>query len=143
MNTLKMVIALIAVLAMSVHFWREHNDARTVQANTDTHGFIAVPMPPGVAPGMVLIFAPENCPKEGAQKARSIAEQLTQRGVSNQLTSHYPGLVYEPSPEMDAAVKRLNIVMTGEIPVVLVNGRGKANPSLEEVVAELSLNAKN
>jgi hypothetical protein len=38
---------------------------------------------------------------------------------------------------MDPAIGvRLNSVMNGELPIVFVNGRGKANPTLEEVIAE-------
>jgi hypothetical protein len=44
--------------------------------------------------------------------------------------------VFEPTEEKLASYKRLNVVMTGEIPIALVNGMGKANPSIDELVSE-------
>jgi hypothetical protein len=38
--------------------------------------------------------------------------------------------------EIEAGFRRLNTVMTGELPIVLIDGMGKANPSIEDVVAE-------
>ena len=40
-------------------------------------------------------------------------------------------------PNVDQAVMdRLNSIMKGKLPFVFVHGRGKANPTLEEVLAE-------
>ena len=35
-----------------------------------------------------------------------------------------------------AAFKRTSVVMEGEIPAVMMNGMGKSNPTLDEVLAE-------
>ncbi|HVT35217.1 MAG TPA: hypothetical protein VHE37_06525, partial [Nevskiaceae bacterium] len=64
--------------------------------------------------------------------------QLTARGIANVRTASYSLAAFQPSPKMDAALKKLNVVMTGEIPIALVNGMGKANPTLEDVVSEFN-----
>lgn len=101
----------------------------------DQSGFLPVPMPAGTERDTVLIFAPVNCPKEAAQRAALLAEKLTNAGIPNLRTSVYPAQAFEPTPENHAAYKRLNVVMTGEIPIALINGMGKANPSADEVVS--------
>jgi len=93
-------------------------------------------MPAGAVPNTVIVFAPINCPREGAQRARAMVKKLNDLGIANVLADHYGAQVFEPNPETEAAFKRLNVVMTGEIPIVLINGMGKANPTADEVVAE-------
>jgi hypothetical protein len=39
-------------------------------------------------------------------------------------------------------VRRHNAVMNGEVPIVFVNGRVKANPSVDDVVAEYGAAAR-
>ena len=87
-------------------------------------------------PGTVLVFAPINCTREAAQRARALAQELTQLGIPNVQTSSYAAASFEPTPEALASYQRLHKVMTGEIPIALVNGMGKANPSVADVAAE-------
>lgn len=51
-------------------------------------------------------------------------------------TAHYGSQAFEPTEENLAAFERLNLVMTGEIPIVLVRGMGKANATLGDTVSE-------
>ncbi len=83
-----------------------------------------------------MIFAPDNCPREGSQRAAALVQQLSELGIANVRTSRYGAQVFEPNPEIEASFRRLNVVMNGEIPIVLINGMGKANPSVDQVVAE-------
>ena len=93
-------------------------------------------MPDGAARNTVMVFAPHNCPREGAQRAAALTRALTRLGISNVRTSHYGAQVYEPNSDTEAGFRRLSVVMNGEIPIVLFNGMGKANPTVDEVVAE-------
>lgn len=135
MTFLRLLIV-VALIAGGVHGWNKHRDEKALQALTTPNGFLPVPMPEGARPNTVLVFTPLNCPREGAQRAAALAEGLQSQGIPFVKTDHYGAQVFQPNPETMAAFKRLNIVMTGEIPIVLVNGLGKANPSLDEVVAE-------
>ena len=130
------LLAVVALIGLGAHWLKGHSEARAMQALMSPNGFLPVPMPEGAEANTVLIFAPINCPKEGAQRARALAESLTARGIANVKTDHYGSRSFVPSEEEFAKAKRLNVVMTGELPIALINGMGKANPSIEELVAE-------
>jgi hypothetical protein len=134
--TLFRLLIVIALVGVGVHWWQDRSDEQALRALTTSAGFLPVPMPPSAARNTVIVFAPINCPREGAQRARELVQKLDERGIANQLTDHYGAQTFEPNPETEAAFKRLNIVMTGDIPIVLVNGMGKANPTVDEVVSE-------
>lgn len=102
-------------------------------------GFLQVAMPSGAKPGTVLVFAPENCPSEAAQRANDLVDRLGRRGIPAQLSSHFQGAIANPTAEDQARMERTMRVLNGEIPAVFVNGMGKANPSYEEVLAELGM----
>lgn len=129
------VIIIVALFGFGYHWWGQRSERLAITRAMDQNGFLPVPMPAGAERDTVLIFAPVNCPKEAAQRAAALAEKLTNAGVPNLRTSVYPAQAFAPTEENHAAYKRLNVVMTGEIPIALVNGMGKANPSADEVVS--------
>lgn len=135
MSLLRLLVV-IALVAGGVHWWHGCSETKELHALMSPSGFLPVPMPQGSSPNTVLVFAPLNCPREGAQRARALTQRLKELGISTVETNHYGAQIFEPSPEAEAGFKRLNIVMMGEIPIVLINGMGKANPSIEEVVSE-------
>ncbi len=114
----------------------EARTAGLVSAN----GFLPVPMPRDARKNTVIIFAPANCPREDAQRARALAKKLTDLGIPNVQSSSYNLNISSATPELSEAIQksleRLDVVMRGKIPAVLVNGMGKANPAVEEVVRE-------
>lgn len=135
--TFPRLVLIVALLGFGAHWWKQRSEAAAMTRVTDPYGFVPVPMPAGFEnDDSVLIFAPDNCPKEGAQRAAAISAGLTAQGIPNVRTSRYEAQAFEPTHENLASYKRLDTVMTGEIPIVLVNGRGKANATLEDVVAE-------
>ena len=136
--SLARLLIIVALIGGGVHLWRKHQEAQAFAAVTSPNGFLPVLMPDGAVPNKVLVFAPLNCPREGAQRARALSQDLTNRGISNALTDRYSLAAVSPGPDTAAAVKRTSAVMSGELPIVLVNGMGKANPSTAEVVAELA-----
>lgn len=130
------LLLVIALLGGGYQLWGEYREHRAIRAMMSPNGFLPVPMPPNAAPGTVLVFAPINCTREAAQRARALAQELTQLGIPNVQTSSYAAASFEPTPEALASYQRLHKVMTGEIPIALVNGMGKANPSVADVAAE-------
>lgn len=134
--TLFRLLIMIALIGTGVHLWRERHERTELHALTSTNGFVPVPMPLGASQNTVLVFAPLNCPREGSQRANALIQKLTEAGIAAVKTDHYGSQAFEPNPETEAAFKRLNTVMTGELPIVLINGMGKANPSIEEVSSE-------
>ncbi|TDU32444.1 hypothetical protein DFR24_1841 [Panacagrimonas perspica] len=134
--SLARLLVIVALIAGGMQWWNQRRDEKAMQALATPGGFLPVPMPDGTPANTVLVFAPLNCPREGAQRAKALAQSLADRGIPVVKTDHYAAQAFEPNPETEAAFKRLNVVMTGEIPIVLVNGMGKANPSADEVGAE-------
>jgi hypothetical protein len=81
-----------------------------------------------------VIFAPENCPSEAAQRADALARQLASKGIPV-TRSHSANFIFDTDPGR-AVLDRINTVMQGEIPIVFVNGRGRANPRVDDVLSE-------
>ena len=94
--------------------------------------FVEVPLPDGVSAHGVVIFAPENCPSDAAQRARRLASHLSGERIPYRETSSADFSTISSQDEADRVMR----VMNGPVPVVYVNGRAKANPAPEEVVAE-------
>ena len=134
--TLLRLLVVVALVAAGANWWHERREQNAVHALMSPNGFLPVPMPQGALHNTVLVFAPLNCPREGAQRANTLAQKLTDLGIPNVKTDHYASQAFESDPEIEAGFKRLNAVMTGEIPIVLINGMGKANPTAEEVAGE-------
>lgn len=130
------LLLVLAALGGGYHLWGEYREHRAMQALISPNGFLPVPMPPDAQPGTVLVFAPINCTREAAQRARALSHELTQLGIPNVQTSRYAATSFAPTPDALAGYRRLHKVMTGEIPIALVNGMGKANPSVADVAAE-------
>jgi hypothetical protein len=128
MKVLKLVL-MLAIAGLAFHYWQANKPATGPSPN----GFVALPALAGSSPGQVIVFAPENCPSEKAQQADELARQLASRNIPA-LRSHDVSFT---SSDPDPAIGiRLDSVMKGELPIVFVNGKGKANPTLEQVIAE-------
>lgn len=131
MKILKLVL-MLAVAGLAFQYWSTQQSARG-PAVVSPNGFVAMPAMAGSDPRQVVVFAPENCPSEKAQQADDLARQLASRSIPAVRTHD----VSFTSTDMDPAIGvRLNSVMNGELPIVFVNGRGKANPTIEEIIAE-------
>ncbi len=94
--------------------------------------FAAIPLPDGVPARGVVVFTLENCPSEAAQRARRLMGRLSDHNVPYRQTSHAEFSNLTSQEQAD----RVTEVMNGPIPIVYVNGRAKANPTPEEVIAE-------
>lgn len=132
MKVIKLLLLLV-VSGLAFQYWYTHQSMTRPGGAVSVNGFVALPTLAGSDPKQVVVFAPENCPSEKAQQADALAQQLASRNIPT-LRSHD---VSFSSSDPDPAIGiRLNSVMNGELPIVFVNGRGKANPTLEEVISE-------
>ena len=103
----------------------------------DTNGFVLVQTPPGTPSDKVIILAALNCPSAAAQRADTMAKRLTEMGIPNTRANHYSASITDR--EQLPLLQRTSVVMGGEIPVVIVNGMAKANPTVDEVASEFQL----
>ena len=97
-----------------------------------TQGFKSIPMPDGVPSRGVIVFAPQYCTSDAARRTEELVRHLSRQGIAYVRTDHasYNSLT---SPE---EATRVTSVMNGPVPIVYVNGKAKANPTPQEVVAE-------
>ncbi len=138
----KLLLAAV-ILAGGYQHWRKTEraardsgeQAAEGRAGGASRGFVPLPAFPGSSGRAVVIFAPENCPEDAGRRADALAEQLGRSGVPVSRLSHVSFTMTDADP---STVQRINSVMTGTIPIVVVRGRAKANPSLDEVLAEYS-----
>lgn len=137
MNFLKIMI-IFSVIGGLIHF-RDQYQAKTAleTANVSPNGFIELPVT-GVSSdiGNILVIAAQNCPKEDAQRADELAAELSRLGIPNTRAQNIHFTLTEPDP---AILSRVNSVMSGPLPIVFVNGKAKANPTLDDVIAEYNL----
>lgn len=133
---------LIAVLSVGALYelWTSHERTiaeRGLLPYQDTNGFVPVQTPPGTSPDNVIILAALNCPSAAAQRADTMARRLTEMGIPNTRTNHYSASTTDR--DQLPLLQRTSVVMGGEIPVVIVNGMAKANPTIDEVASEFRL----
>ena len=137
MNALKL-IAVMVLVVVATAVWKSgvlDGIGKRVTAATqevDSTGFVSIPMPDGMSSQGIVIFAPEDCPSDAAQRARKLASFLSDRhiGYVHSESANYNNLSSQEE------VSQVMSVMNGRIPIVYVNGKAKANATPEEVEIE-------
>jgi hypothetical protein len=134
MNMIK-VIALLAIAFLGYQYWHKHQAMTETVALASDNGFVRLPPLGSGSTRAVVILAAENCPEEGARRADDLAQELDNRSIPyvRAQDAHFdlPG-----GDQGQEQVERINSIMNGDLPIVFVNGRAKANPTLEEVISE-------
>jgi len=136
-STLRTLVIGLAVLAGGYRAWEGHQrgvEAHELQALADSNGFVPVQMPDGSPRDTVLILAPLNCPSAGAKRADALAARLTALGIPNARWNQYS--IASPAKDQQTGIKHAFAIMSGEIPAVMINGRGIANPTADQVATE-------
>lgn len=130
-------VAMAAILGVGVHLWHMHERSvldRDLQASGDSNGFVPVVTSEGAPPDTALILAALNCTSEQAKRADAMATKLSEMGIPNRRANNYS--VANVTREQMPLVKRTSAVLGGQIPIVIINGMAKANPTVDEVAAE-------
>jgi hypothetical protein len=112
------------------------NQNRAVQ-KVNLKEFVPVPEAQGAKPGEVMIIAALNCTREAARNADQLAADLTAKNIPHARKNNISFIPPAPGPEQEQIIANMQQVMTQEPPIVLVNGKAKANPSLAEVLEQL------
>ncbi|MGH8158919.1 MAG: hypothetical protein ACREPQ_12425 [Rhodanobacter sp.] len=137
MNFLKFLVVLV-VAAGAYHWWQKHHAAQAESGamaamSRKGTGFVSMQRPMGARTDAVLIFAPPNCPSETAQRARALARGLEELSIPH---VRLDGASFDIDGSDQEVMTRFKRVMEGNGPPVFVRNKAKANPSLDEVVAE-------
>ena len=133
----KWVVAAAAVGA-GAHLGQIHQRSvlnSKLQAVADSYGFVPVLAGGNAPPNTAVVLAALNCPSVLAKRADAMASRLRELGIPNTRANNYR--VGGVTRDQSALIEQTSAVLGGEIPVVIVNGWAKANPSVEEVVAEM------
>jgi len=109
---------------------------RNVLASANGNGFIHVQMPDGTPANTVLILAALNCPSDAAQRADAMARILNEKGIPAIRSSNSSFSARARTQEQIALLNGSVVVSNGALPIIFINGMGKANPSVEEVVSQ-------
>lgn len=131
MDLLKYLLILAVIVGAYQHFGSR---LKADYASPSPNGFVSVQMPDDGKEDVVLILAPLSSPSNDAKRADALAARLNERGIPNRRGSSY--LIYSLKPGQVSAVERAKEIMRSEAPAVFINGMAKANPSVDEVVAE-------
>lgn len=132
MRLLKLLIV-VGAAYFGYQKWQEHRTASAIRSASSSHGFVALPPASGISTQGVTVIAAENCPHEAAQRADALATKLAGNGVPV-VRSHSVNFTLNGA---DAGLAdRITTVMNGELPIVFINGRARANPSYDDVMAE-------
>jgi hypothetical protein len=126
-----------AVVGGGAHAWQVHQHAvlhKKLQASADSYGFVPVLLANGAPKNTAVILAALNCPSAQAKRADAMASRLSELGIPNARANSY--MVGGVRQDQAALVEQTSAVLGGEIPVVIVNGMAKANPTIDEVVSE-------
>ncbi|HRL30678.1 MAG TPA: hypothetical protein PKV30_10525 [Ottowia sp.] len=137
---MRWMLLIVAVVA-GFYGWK-HTGERAVArevahvAVRNPSGFVPVAMPADAPARTVWVFAPQNCPSDAAARADNLARTLQAEGIPVVRASSLSIQITAPDEETKQRLQRLDVVMRGTIPAVLIDGMGKANPSAEEVIRE-------
>lgn len=134
-------LVFVALITFVVHWWNDRDSdsasaSATLAEESSPSGFVPAAMPDDAPPNTIVIFAPLNCPSDGAQRADSLAAQLEGLQIPVLRTSRYSARSDGVNAKSLASVNRTLSVLKGEAPAVFVNGMAKANPSFDEIIAE-------
>jgi hypothetical protein len=137
MGVIKFIVV-VALVGFGYQYWnKNHSGAAKAAAEAATksaNGFVAVPPADGASDNAVTVLAAENCPEDAARRADALVSDLGRKGIPV-VRAHRVSFTMA-GPDSAAAAQRVTAIMNGELPVVLVRGKARSNPTLEEVIAE-------
>lgn len=126
------LIFVICLITVGVNHFKLGRSSTTGHLGNQS-GFVAVISPEGFNPAQVVVLGP-NCTSAAGQRTRALIAQLAQARIPYRQTSN----VSVTGSEDMQGLYRLQAVMQGDAPIVFVNGKAKANPQVQEVIAEYS-----
>jgi hypothetical protein len=131
------IAVIVAVVVFAYKEWRQQaspsRPAESAAAATRASRFVALPTSNFGRSANVVVLAAEGCSEDAAQRADTLASELSRLGVP--VTRAHDIRFEQLDPRVDD-VGQINAVMNGTLPVVLVRGRARNNPTLDEVLAE-------
>ena len=133
--------AIVLALAASGAAYYQHQksvDNTAARERAATQSFVDAPPLRNVGAAQVVILAPENCTRTEARRADELERALAKKGIAYTRSNRAEFTFHSSTGNIDAERAQAEAILRGDIPIVFVRGRAKANPSAEEVVEELA-----
>ena len=133
MGGLIKIILFLVALGYGAQYVKDHY----IDAVADTKGpggFVPVPSAQGLNSDAVTIVTTPTATEVAAARADAIAKALSAKGIPV-LRAQQVDFAGAGSDSVTSA--RAMLIMGGEQPVVVVRGKAKSNPTLDEVLLEL------
>jgi hypothetical protein len=134
---LGLAIAAQAAIIGAVVYAKSTSRTATASPSTPQSGFVKAAMPDGAIANEVLIVGPE-CDRPEGVRARALASSLAKLNIPYRRTESI-SMNSDSTENIFEAIEQMDNLMKGDSPVVFINAKGKANPTLDEVVAEYRL----
>ncbi len=127
------IAAQAAIIGVVVYAKSTSRTATASQAATQT-GFVKAAMPDGAIANEVLIVGPE-CDRPEGVRARTLANSLAKLNIPYRRTESI-SMNSDSTEDIFEAIEQMDQLMKGDSPVVFINAKGKANPTIDQVIAE-------
>jgi len=104
------------------------------KSKPDRFGFVPAMMPENAPPNQIIIFGAPNCNNETAERIRALVETMAQLQIPYQQTSDIR-FNSDAIDDWDIFWQTTHIA-SADGPIVFINGKAKANPKVDEVIAQ-------
>ncbi len=132
-----LAIAAQAAIIGAVVYAKSTSRTVTARQTANQTGFVKAAMPDGAIANEVLIVGPE-CDRPEGIRARTLAISLAKLNIPYRRTESI-SMNSDSTDDIFTAMDQMDNLMQGDSPVVFINAKGKANPTIDEVVAEYRL----
>jgi hypothetical protein len=102
-------------------------------AKVSPYGFTPISLA-GLPTDKVCVIAPQYCSSEEGRRADEITQQLTSEGIPCIRVSNV-SLTFDHQPSQ-AELDRSKAIMTGRVPIIVINGWARNSPETSDVVSE-------
>ncbi|MCY7392115.1 MAG: hypothetical protein LH647_11735 [Leptolyngbyaceae cyanobacterium CAN_BIN12] len=132
-----LAIAAQAAIIGAVVYAKSTSRTATASQTTTQTGFVKAAMPDGAISNEVLIVGPE-CDRPEGIRARTLASSLAKLNIPYRRTESI-SMNSDSTENIFEAMEQMDHLMKGDSPVVFINAKGKANPTIDQVIAEYRL----
>lgn len=139
---MKIIVGLIIILVCAFGFYKcqktTYNVEQDIEQLTNSNGFINMPINIAGSNGIVIL-APVNCPSSQAKQADWLSAKLKEKNIPNRRSRSF-SVSYDVADltkeQREQLKEQIDYVANLPAPLVIVNGKVKSNPSLEDIINE-------
>ncbi len=127
------VLMLVGLVLVGAYVWHNRSGTPGSIVPASKSGFVAICLLLARRPIKFWLWAPHETVRMGV-RTRQLAEQVAQRGMPHKSTS---SISFQPTGEAEL-MQAWQSVSAGLPPIVVINGKARSNPTIEQIVDEYS-----